>query len=63
MSRSKHWKSEWEMFIGSDGRRKYNPLCKKCARDCKQSFKAIIVDCPSYISKRRQGWFYCSNMC
>ena len=28
MSRSKHWKSEWEMFIGSDGRRKYNPLCK-----------------------------------
>ena len=55
MSRSKHWKSEWEMFIGSDGRRKYNPLCKKCARDCKQSFKVIVVDCPSYISKRRQG--------
>lgn len=30
MSRSKKWKLEWSFFLGSDGRRKYNDLCRRC---------------------------------
>ena len=38
MSRSKKWKLEWSFFLGSDGRRKYNDLCRRCIHPCKQSF-------------------------
>lgn len=27
-------------------------VCRKCQRTCKQSFRAVIVDCPHYLSKR-----------
>lgn len=52
MSRSKRWKSEWSFFLAANGRRTYNSLCRKCLMDCKQSFRAIIIYCPKYISKR-----------
>ena len=52
MSRSKKWRLEWSFFIGENGRRQYNPLCRACAHDCKQSFRAVIIDCPRYTSKR-----------
>ena len=41
MSRSKKWKLEWSFFLGSDGRRKYNDLCRRCVHPCKQSFRAV----------------------
>ena len=52
MSRSKKWKLEWSFFLGSDGRRKYNDLCRRCVHPCKQSFRAVILACPHYFSKR-----------
>ena len=49
---SKKMKLEWSFFIGPNGRRQYNILCRRCQYDCKQSFRAIIVQCPKYRSKR-----------
>lgn len=49
---SKKMKQEWAFFIGANGRRQYNELCRHCRHDCKQSFRAIVVECPNYESKR-----------
>ena len=44
---SKKLKREWALFINpKTGRRTYNDLCRKCRNDCKQSFRAIVVNCP-----------------
>ena len=32
----------------------YNDLCRGCTHSCKQSFRAIIILCPHYYSKRRK---------
>ena len=40
-------------FTGLRGRKKYNELCRKCERSCKQSFRAAVIQCPHYLSKRR----------
>ena len=47
-------KQEWAFFIAHNGRRQYNPLCRKCKRTCRQSFRAIIIECPKYRSKREK---------
>ncbi len=44
-------KLELSFFLNERGRA-YNGLCRKCQRTCKQSFRAVIVDCPHYLSKR-----------
>lgn len=50
---SKKAKREWDFFISSKtGRRTYNNLCRKCSNACKQSFRAVVVSCPKYQSKR-----------
>ena len=50
---SKRLKQEWDFFISpKTGRRTYNDLCRKCRNDCKQSFRAIVVSCLLYCSKR-----------
>lgn len=49
---SKRDKEEWNYFLNDRGRITYNELCRKCDRDCKQSFRAMIVQCPEYNSKR-----------
>lgn len=48
----KEQKQEWAFFIGANGRRQYNLQCRTCAQGCKQSFRADIVHCPKYTSKR-----------
>ena len=55
MSRSKKWRMEWGFFLGSNGRRQYNKLCKACTRDCKQSSQAKVIACPRYLSKRSKN--------
>lgn len=45
-------RAEWAFFIGENGRRQYNALCRRCQLSCKQSFRAQVVDCPKYRSKR-----------
>lgn len=51
---SKRDKEEWAFFLNDKGRITYNELCRKCERDCKQSFRAVIISCPEYDSKRRK---------
>ena len=34
MSRSKKWRLEWAFFLGENGRRQYNYICKKCVHGC-----------------------------
>ena len=50
---SKYLKEEWAFFLDERGRKKYNELCRKCERSCKQSSRAIVIQCPHYQSKRR----------
>jgi hypothetical protein len=52
MSWSKKWRLEWSFFQGEDGCRKYNKICKGCAHPRKQSFRAVVVSCPHYLSIR-----------
>lgn len=47
-------RAELAFFIGDNGRRQYNALCRRCRLYCKQSFRAMIVDCPKYRSKREK---------
>ena len=44
-------KEEWSFFLNERARVSYNELCRKCRHSCKQSFRAIIVECPKYESK------------
>lgn len=49
---SKKRKLEWSLFLNERGRITYNDLCRKCFYDCKQSYRAIVIECPRYLSKR-----------
>lgn len=49
---SKKRKKELAFFLNDRGRMAYNELCRKCQRACKQSFRAAVIDCPRYLSKR-----------
>ena len=51
---SKYLKREWAFFLDERGRKKYNALCRKCEMSCKQSFRAVVIQCPHYQSKGRQ---------
>ena len=44
----KYLKEEWAFFLDERGRKKYNELCRKCERSCKQSFRATVIHCPHY---------------
>ena len=50
MSRKR--REEWSFFLNHRNRITYNDLCRGCTRDCKQSFRAVVVLCPRYYSKR-----------
>ena len=43
---------EWSFFLNDRSHITYNELCRKCQHECKQSFRAVVVDCPKYLSKR-----------
>ncbi len=49
---SKKRKKELAFFLNDRGRKTYNGLCRKCQRDCRQSFRAMVIACPRYLSKR-----------
>ena len=52
---SKKKRLEMSMFINSKGRIEYNRLCKACAHDCKQSHKAIVIDCPKHTPRQKKS--------
>ena len=37
------------------GKRRYNDLCRRCIRACKQSWRAVLVVCPRYISRHAKA--------
>ena len=47
-------KEELAFFLNDRGRVAYAQLCRKRKRECKQSFRATIIACPAYLSKRRK---------
>ena len=49
----KYQKREWDFFLNDRGRKAYNQLCRRCENNYKQSFRAVIIECPVYQSKRR----------
>lgn len=49
---SKKRRLEWSFFLNHRNRITFNDLCRGCTHDCKQSFRAIVVLCPRYYSKR-----------
>ena len=49
---SKKLKEEWALFLNERGRMNYNDLCRKCRNNCKQSYRALLIECPNYCSKR-----------
>lgn len=49
---SKKRKYELSFYLNDRGRVTYNELCRKCQHGCKQSFRAVVIDCPRYLSKR-----------
>lgn len=49
---TKKRKEEWMFFLNERNRITHNPLCRKCRLLCKQSFRAEILVCPNYYSKR-----------
>lgn len=50
---TKKQREEWSFFINpKTNRRTYNELCRSCVNMCKQSFRAIVIACPLYASKR-----------
>lgn len=54
MSRKR--REEWDFFLNRRNRITYNDLCRNCRHDCKQSFRAQIVVCRKYRSKRSETW-------
>lgn len=51
---SKKKKLECALFLNTRNRMTYNELCRKCQRDCKQSFRVIVVECPKFLRKERK---------
>ena len=49
---SKKRKQEMSLFLSETGRIRHNDLCLKCKNACKQSFRAIVLECRRYRSKR-----------
>lgn len=42
---------EWVFFRDESERIAFNPKCNDCAKECKQSFRAIVIHCPIFNPK------------
>ena len=51
---SKKDKQEWDFYLDENGRISYNEPCRNCNREGRQRFRAVIISCPEYSSKRRK---------
>ena len=51
---SKKKKKEWAFFLNDRNRITYNKLCKQCVKDCKQSFRSIVIQCPKFKKKEKR---------
>ncbi len=46
-------KRELAFFLSETSRVAYNKLCLCCKHECKQSYRAVVVNCPRF-EKRRE---------
>ena len=49
---SKKRKQELSFYLNDRGRVTYNELCRKGQHGCRQSCRAVVIDCPRDLSKR-----------
>ncbi len=49
---SKRRKQELSFFLTESGRIAYNKLCLRCTRNCKQSYRAVILECKRFERQR-----------
>lgn len=49
---SKRRKKDLAFFLTDKGRVAYNRLCLKCNHDCKQSYRAVIIECRRFEKRR-----------
>lgn len=49
---SKKRKLEWGFFLNERNRMTYHPVCRRRAYECRQSYRAVLIACPKYVSKR-----------
>ena len=54
---NKKKKRELAFFLSEHGRVAYNKLCLCCKHECKQSYRAVIIQCRRF-EKRREQRFY-----
>ena len=40
------------LFLNNKGRVEYNKLCLRCVHNCKQSFRAVIIECRRFKKQR-----------
>lgn len=53
---SKSNKILWGFFWNpATGRRNYNAVCVRCCHGCKQSYRAVLIECPRYTSGAAKG--------
>ncbi len=45
-------KQELAFFLTESGRVAYNKLCLCCKHECKQSYRAVVVNCPRFERRR-----------
>ena len=45
---SKQREQDLALFLTDKGRIAYNRLCRKCVHTCKQSFRALVIECPRF---------------
>lgn len=54
---SKSKKQEWDFFINPETKRRtYNSFCRRCIHTYKQSYRAEVIECHRYRSKRAEKY-------
>lgn len=43
-----------EFWIDSNNEIRYNSICEKCELDCKQSYRATLIQCPIKKTKKKK---------
>ncbi len=49
---SRRRKHELSFFLTESGRAAHNKLCLRCTHDCKQSYRAVILECKRFERRR-----------
>ena len=50
----KYTGQEWMFFRNRAGRVQFNSVCRSCRNRCKQSYRAEILSCRRYESRKQQ---------